>query len=213
MYISDSDELYEKLLRCNLFQNAPAFWWPQYGTFEVVVGAILTQNSQWKKVEQSLKNLRDNNLLTLETILTCNDVFLIECIRPSGMFRNKSKYIKRLSQAIKDDFDDFENFTCNVNRQWLLNQKGVGKETADSILCYACKRDVMVVDAYTNRLLNALGYAFEDYDDLQAWFCVESAEMAAQYHGMIVEYVKRYSKAKRVNIERLLEAPLIMSNV
>jgi len=200
MYISDSDELYEKLLSCNLLQNAPSFWWPQYGTFEVIVGAILTQNSQWKKVEQSLKNLRDNNLLSLKTILTCNNAHLIECIRPSGMFRNKSTYIKLLSRAIKDDFDDFETFTCNVDRTWLLHQKGVGKETADSILCYACKRDVMVVDAYTHRLLSALGYAFEDYDDLQAWFHVDSAEMAAKFHGMIVEYVKEYSRGKQVDV-------------
>jgi endonuclease-3 related protein len=199
--ILDSDELYEKLLTCNLLENAPAFWWPQYGTFEVVLGVILTQNSQWKKVEISLENLRNNNLLSIETILTCNDALLIECIRPSGMFRNKSKYIKRLSKAINDEFDDFENFTCNVDRTWLLRQKGIGKESADSILCYACKRDVMVVDAYTQRLLNALGYEFEDYDELQAWFHVESPKMAAQFHGMIVEYVKEHSRGKKVTIE------------
>ena len=204
MYISDSDELYEKLLRCNLLQNAPAFWWPQYGTFEVLLGAILTQNSQWKKVERSLANLRDNSLLSLETILTCNDAVLIECIRPSGMFRNKSKYIKLLAQSIKNDFEDFGSFTCNVDRAWLLNQKGVGKETADSILCYACKRPVMVVDAYTHRLLQVLGYEFEDYDDLQAWFDVDSAEMAAQFHGMIVEYVKEHSRGKQVDVTMLM---------
>ena len=63
----------------------------------------------------------------------------------------------------------------------------------------------MVVDAYTQRLLNALGYEFEDYDDLQAWFESENAEMAAQFHGMIVEYVKAHSKAKKVNIDFLLQ--------
>jgi endonuclease-3 related protein len=204
MLVSDSNELYEALLTCKLLENSPEYWWPEYGSFEVVLGAILTQNSQWSKVEKSLQNLKNNQLLSIENILTCNIELLIECIRPSGMFINKSKYIKLLSQAIKDDFEDFENFTCNVEREWLLSQKGVGKETADSILCYACRRSVMVVDAYTNRLLRALGYEFEDYDDLQAWFDVYDAKMAANFHGMIVEYVKNNSKRKVLNIDILI---------
>jgi endonuclease-3 related protein len=204
MLVSDSNELYEALLTCKLLENSPEYWWPEYGSFEVVLGAILTQNSQWSKVEKSLQNLKNNQLLSIENILTCNIELLIECIRPSGMFINKSKYIKLLSQAIKDDFEDFENFTCNVEREWLLSQKGIGKETADSILCYACGRSVMVVDAYTNRLLRALGYEFEDYDDLQAWFDVYDAKMAANFHGMIVEYVKNNSKRKVLNIDILI---------
>ncbi len=203
MLISDSNELYKLLLTCNLLENSPKFWWPNYGTFEVVLGVILTQNSQWSKVELSLENLKNNNLLSLENILTCKPELLIDCIRPSGMYKNKSIYIKLLAQAIKDEFDNFENFTCNVNREWLLSQKGIGKESADSILCYACKRPVMVVDAYTNRLLNALGYEFEEYDDLQAFFSVDDALMAANFHGMIVEYVKNNSKRKIVNIDKL----------
>ncbi|MEA1920337.1 MAG: 3-methyladenine DNA glycosylase [Campylobacterota bacterium] len=190
MIVSESYELYERLLRCKLLENSPEFWWPNYGSFEVIIGAILTQNSQWKRVEISLDNLRNNDLLSLENILTCKDELLIECIRPSGMFQNKSKYIKGLSQAISDDFGDFENFTCHVDREWLLKQKGIGKETADSILCYACKRCVMVVDTYTYRLLMALGYEFSEYDDLQSWFDVSDEVMAARFHGMIVEYVK-----------------------
>jgi endonuclease-3 related protein len=205
MLVSDSNELYEALLTCKLLENSPMYWWPGYGSFEVVLGAILTQNSQWIKVEKSLENLKNNKLLSLENILTCNIELLIECIRPSGMYKNKSRYIKLLSQAIKDDFNDFKSFTCKVDREWLLRQKGVGKETADSILCYACRRDVMVVDAYTNRLLKALGHEFEAYDDLQAWFEIYDAKMAAHYHGMIVEYVKANSRKKVVNTKKLFE--------
>ena len=200
MLVSDSRELYEKLLTCKLLENSPKFWWPSYGSFEVVLGAILTQNSQWIKVEKSLENLRDNDLLCVDSVLTCKDELLIESIRPSGMYKNKSKYIKLLAQAICNDFGDFESFTWKVDRQWLLKQKGIGKETADSILCYACKRPVMVVDAYTQRLLSALGYELKTYDELQDWFEIDSALMAAHFHGMIVEYVKNNSQRKSVDL-------------
>ncbi len=202
--ITDSNALFERLQNLALLEHKPKFWWPEYGTFEVAVGAILTQNANWNRVEVSLNNLRVFGLLELEAMLTCNDDMLIESIRPSGLFQSKSRYLKQLCKAISEDFGDFESFTCNVSREWLLEQKGIGKETADSILCYACKRNVMVVDAYTQRLLNALGYECEDYDDLQAWFSTEDALMAAQYHGMIVEYVKRHSKGKKVDVSGLI---------
>lgn len=201
--MSDSRELYERLLTCNLLKNSPKFWWPSYGTFEVVLGVILTQNSQFKRVEISLENLKNNSLNTIDNVLTCKSELLIECIKPSGMYINKSNYILTLCQAIKDDFNDFKNFTCKVDREWLLSQKGIGKESADSILCYACKRNVMVVDAYTNRLLKALGYEFEDYDELQSWFDVDDALMAANFHGMIVEYMKNNSTRKSVKLDKM----------
>jgi len=203
MQIETSRDLYASLSALNLLDEAPELWWPAYGTFEVVVGAVLTQNANWKRVEVSLENLRGYALLELEEMLTCKEELLLECIRPSGLFVNKTRVLKTLCSAIKETFGDFESFTCNVTRSWLLAQKGIGKETADSILCYACGREVMVVDAYTHRLLGALGYEFEDYDDLQAWFEVDDAAHAARYHGMIVEYVKRYSCARRVSLEAL----------
>ena len=204
MLVSDSDELYNALLTCKLLENSPEYWWPGYGTIEVVFGVILAQNSQWKKVEISLQNLKDSNLLSLENILTCKQEVLMEYICPSGMYKNKSRYILLLFQAIKEEFGDFESFTCKVDRRWLLSQKGIGKESADSILCYACKRAVMVVDAYTNRLLQALGYEFESYDDLQEFFRVDDAHMTALFHGMIVEYVKNNSHKKVVDISLML---------
>ena len=206
MYISCSNELYKKLLIYT--QNVDLYWWPGYGTFEVLIGAILTQNSNWNRVEISLENLRQNNLLELEALLTCKDELLIECIRPSGMFNSKSSYIKNIAAAIYEDFGDFEYFTCNVTRDWLLKQKGIGKETADSILCYACQHPVMVVDSYTHRLLSAFGYEFETYDDLQEWCMSEMGEDAmifAQYHGLVVNYMKANSKGKKVNIAPLIE--------
>ncbi len=214
MQIDDSFELYTQLESLNLLKNKPPFWWPNYGTFEVLLGAILTQNTRWEKVELSLQNLRDNDLLSLEALATVDSDILMSLIQPSGLYKSKAKYLGQLCNAIIDQYGDFEQFSYEVDRGWLLEQKGVGPETADSILCYGCKRDVMVVDAYTARLLDAFGYAFESYDGLQSW-CEsglihhfetdELANVYANFHGMIVEYVKAYSKGKRVDILRLTD--------
>jgi endonuclease III related protein len=210
--MTDSLELYRALEALDLLAEKPPMWWPQYGTFDVVVGAVLTQNSQWTRVEQSLANLRGADMLSADALAAIPVEALMELIRPSGLFKNKSKVLQLLSKAIVEDFADFETFRTEVSRDWLLAQKGVGPETADSILCYACGRDAMVVDAYTARLLSAFGYEFETYDDLQAW-CVEGLEghmetddparTYARFHGMIVEYVKRYKKGREVDVERL----------
>lgn len=127
----------------------------------------------------------------------------MELIRPSGLFKAKASNLIRLSRNLLDDFGDFGNFAQNVDREWLLRQKGIGPETADSILCYALKRPVMVVDSYTARLLRSYGYEFESYDELQEW-CEAGirAEMDEEklheafvrFHGMIVEYGKRKAK-------------------
>jgi len=210
--LPDAYALYGALERLNLLESSPPLWWPRYGTFEVVVGAVLTQNSQWSRVEQSLANLRGAQMLSPGAIAQCDAERLMELIRPSGLFKNKSKVIKALCGAMVEDFGGFDEFRSGVTREWLLEQKGIGPETADSILCYACGRDVMVVDAYTARLLNAFGYEFETYDDLQAWCteglegCFERGELPevyARFHGMIVEYVKRYKRGKNVSIEAL----------
>ncbi len=208
MYIDDSYELYKKLKSLKLLQESPSFWWPHYGSFEVVLGVILTQSTSWKNVEKSLVNLRVNDLLSLEGMSTCNLDVLMLHITPSGYYRNKAKYIKLLTQNIIETFGDFETFCTEVSREWLLAQKGVGQESADSILCYACKRCEMVVDSYTQKLLNALGYEFESYDELKYW-CEnihsyfsdeELPKVYAEFHGMIVEYMKRYSSRKAIEI-------------
>jgi endonuclease-3 related protein len=138
----------------------------------------------------------------------------MELIRPSGLIKAKSKNIILLCQAILEDFGSFELFKDEVTREWLLAQKGIGPETADSILCYACLREVMVVDSYTARLLRTFGYEFENYSDLQEWcergireHCDESIlqRTFAHFHGMIVEYVKRNTNGKSVIIPQLFQ--------
>ena len=210
--LSDSWELYTALERLDLLQNSQPLWWPQHGTFEVVVGAILTQNTQWTRVTVSLENLAQARVLTLEALSTIDPEVLMELIRPSGLINAKAANIIKLCQVIQEDFGSFEVFTHKVTREWLLAQKGIGPETADSILCYACLREVMVVDSYTARLLRAFGYEFESYNELQEW-CERGIRehcdskilqrTFAHFHGMIVEYVKRNTNGKSVIISPL----------
>jgi endonuclease III related protein len=210
--IDDGGELCRALERLNLLTAKPPMWWPGYGSFEVIVGAVLTQNSQWTRVERSLHNLRMQGLLSLDGIAGADRALLAELIRPSGLFTSKSRCLQELCRNIAETYGDFDTFCADTEREWLLAQRGIGPETADSMLCYACRRPVMVVDAYTARLLAALGRETEDYDDLQAW-CrhgIEGndttlAERYALFHGMIVEYAKRYKRGRSVEIALLLE--------
>ncbi len=206
--IESGHDLYTRLQQLDLLHDKPSKWWPNPYTFEVVIGAILTQNTQWTRVEVSLDHLRQYDLLTLEAVAESDIGLLRECIRQSGFYNAKSKNIKQLAQNILEYFGDLESFQFEVSREWLLSQRGIGPESADSILCYACQREVMVADKYTQQLLSALGWEFEAYDDIQQW-CMEGFDAEALhldfalFHGMIVEYMKRYKKGKAINIEAI----------
>ena len=209
MQLTDSYELYTLLEKQNLLERSQPLWWPQHGTFEVVVGAILTQNTQWVRVVASLDNLSQSGFLSLESLEHIDPETLMELIRPSGLIKAKAKNIILLCNAIRESFGTFEVFALEVDREWLLAQKGIGPESADAILCYACLRDAMVVDSYTARLLRAFGYEFEGYDELQEWceagirehFDESTLQQTfARFHGMIVEYVKNNSKGKKIDI-------------
>lgn len=195
-------------------------WWPRSRTFWVIVGSVLTQQSKWEKVEQSLENLEKAGIDSLEKLITCKPEVLCELIKPSGFYNTKAKNLQALSRAIVEEFGNFEFFCEAVSREWLLGQKGIGQESADSILCYACEREAMVVDAYSARLLHAFGYEFESYESLQAWFCegidthwhkvhalygreLSLNEVYARYHGKIVEFCKENSRGKVVDIKSL----------
>jgi len=207
MEFNNSYELLIELKNKNLLKTKPKRWWPGYGTFEVVIGAVLTQNTRWENVEKALNKLRmEYEKLRIEEIASYDSLYLAELIKPAGFYNQKSKRLIALSRNILRDFGDFENFKKNVNREWLLAQKGVGFETADSILCYACGREIMVVDAYTKRLLKKQGYEFESYDDLREWcergvqenwhklaeFYEDDLNLCfCRFHGKIVEFMKK----------------------
>lgn len=199
-------------LFCKLYENVAVEnkkWWPNFGTFEVVVGAILTQNTKWQKVELALQNLRRENLISAEKIAEISQEGLALLIKPSGFYNTKAKRLKALCEAIVRDFTDFENFALAVDREWLISQKGVGAESCDSILCYACARPEMVIDSYTLRILGALGYEFESYDEAKDFMSGldfakiyaltnlnDENEVYALYHGLCVEFCKAHLKGK-----------------
>ena len=214
--IQNATELF-KLLKAAGYDNKSrdSWWWPNSGSFEVVVGAILTQNTTWKNVEKSLQNLK--NYLNLEQFASLDTLALQELIRPSGFYRQKANYLKLLSNNILNEFQTFKNFQEQVTKEWLLTQKGIGHESADAILNYACYKEAFVVDSYTNRLLKAFDYEFNSYLELQEWIIdsfyngykevfptLSRANAYARSHGMIVEYCKVHSKRKKVEINELI---------
>lgn len=195
-------------------------WWPHSGTFEVIIGAILTQQTKWEKVEASLVNLKEHGLLSLEALSRADVGEIATCIKPSGFYNTKAKRLQVLCQQILNEFHTFERFQNEVTRKWLLAQKGIGMESADSILCYGCGREVLVVDSYTARLLEAFGYSFESYMQIQEWMQegivvnfdkipqmydteITLHTLYARFHGMIVEFAKEHIRGKNVNTEIL----------
>lgn len=205
--ISNSYELLEFLKKQNLLEGHPEFWWPSVSDFEILIGSILTQNTKWTNVEKSLENLRKLNLLSFEALIEVDLDVLISAITPSGFKNQKAQRLKLLAKNILEEFFDFENFCENVSRQWLLLQKGIGPETADAILCYACHQEFMVVDKYTQRLVSHFGFEFEDYHDLQAWceyginenydkiaklygYEISLNKLYCRFHGKIIEFMK-----------------------
>jgi len=199
-------EIYNFLNEKDLLRDSPKYWWPNAGTFEVVVGAILTQNTTWKNVEKSLGNLK--GFLTLEAFCSLGEEELKNAIRPSGFYNQKAPRLLALAKNIHDEFGNFHSFEEQVTREWLLMQKGIADESADAILCYACYRDEMVVDSYTKRLLKLFGIEFKRYREYKAFLEGGLKEVFrdkelnlvyARFHGMIVEYNKRAHKLESLH--------------
>ena len=205
--INNSYDLFVFLKNRNLLENSPPYWWPSHGGFETFIGAILTQNTKWENVEMSLSNLKEYEVLNLEKIAEINMQLFIKLITPSGFKNQKSKRLKQMCKNIINDFTTFESFQENVTRDWLLKQVGIGPESADAILCYACKQEEFVVDSYTNKLLQKFGYEFESYEDLKSWiefginenldkisgfyeFEISLNHIYCRLHGKIVEFMK-----------------------
>jgi len=195
-------------------------WWPHSGTEEVIIGAILTQQTKWEKVEMSLAQLKEQGLCSIEALSAGDIKQITSLIKPSGFYNTKATRLQQLCRNILENFGTFEVFKEEVSREWLLSQKGIGMESADSILCYACKREVFVVDSYTQRLLDALGYTFDDYTQLQEWMQegiethfdkiarlypspVSAHVIFARFHGKIVEFAKEHIRGKNVAVGTL----------
>lgn len=181
----------------------PQHWWPGESAFEVLVGAVLTQNTSWRNVERAIQNLRDADLLEPAVLYAVPVEELEELIRPAGYYRVKAKRLRRLLEFIVDRYGGSLEMMFDADpddlRERLLGVHGIGPETADSILLYAGQIPSFVVDAYTHRVFTRHGWiGFDaDYHQVQEYIEGELPREAAlynEYHALLVRLGKDYCR-------------------
>jgi endonuclease-3 related protein len=192
----------------------PMRWWPARTPFEVIVGAILTQNTSWGNVERAIANLRSAQMLTPSAISAARMARLAALVRPSGYFRQKAKKLKAFVRFLQREYGGslkrmFATPT-EVLREKLLSVHGIGPETADSILLYAGEHAVFVVDAYTHRIFGRHGITNgkPEYENVRA--LVEAAlprdsQLLNEFHALVVNTAKNWCRKKE---PRCAECPL-----
>jgi endonuclease-3 related protein len=183
----------------------PQHWWPAKTPFEVIIGAILTQNTSWTNVERAIANLREAGLLTPEGIRKVGLRRLERLIRPSGYFRQKARKLKEFCEFLSKEYRGslrkmFETPTILL-REKLLGVFGIGPETADSILLYAGGHAVFVVDAYTKRILTRHGWTDEKakYEDVRRMFERQfpgEVKRFNEFHALIVHTGKHFCRTR-----------------
>jgi len=184
----------------------PQYWWPAKTKFEVLVGAVLTQNAAWSNVEKAIANLKRENVLSFKKLLKIKEKKLAKLIRPAGYFNVKTKRLKNLLYFIQKSFSgnisSMRKMPLQQLREKLLNVNGVGKETADSIILYALDKPVFVIDTYTKRVLSRhhLSLPEDSYDEVQE-LCISSlkkdAELFNEYHALFVRVAKEYCRKNK----------------
>jgi endonuclease-3 related protein len=181
----------------------PQYWWPGDTPFEVLVGAVLTQNTAWTNVEKAIANLKRERVLTFSRMIRVAPDKLALLIRPSGYFNVKTTRLRNLLLFIHTRYSDSLSrmFSADpaVLRQQLLEVNGIGPETADSILLYAGEKPFFVVDAYTRRIFSRQGLISgnEDYRSVQDLFMdnlPRNTRFYNEYHALIVRIGKEYCK-------------------
>ena len=207
----------EQVFRRLKSRFGPQFWWPGDSAFEIVVGAVLVQNTNWKNVERALDNLRDAGLLAARSLYELPPEELEQLIRPAGYYRVKARRLRNLLGWLIDRFDgsleQMFHTPLDVLRAELLAVSGIGPETADSILLYAGGLPTFVVDAYTTRVLVRHGWidAEADYYRTKELFeenLPADAALFNEYHALLVrlgkEYCRKTPKCAGCPLEELL---------
>lgn len=177
-----------------------AEWWPSESPFEVAAGAILTQRTSWKNVQVAIGNLKSSAMMNPAAICSCDIASLHEIIRPSGFYRQKSRYLRSFSSHILDryggDIERMRDRPVSELRPELLSIEGVGPETADTIMLYALSLPSFVVDSYSFRLLNRLGiYSGRDYRYVKTMFEETlglDARRLSSAHAAVVMHCKEH---------------------
>jgi endonuclease-3 related protein len=178
-------------------------WWPGDTTFEVMVGAILTQNTAWTNVEKAISNLKKAKKLSFEALRRMPQKKLSQLIRPAGYFNVKADrlkcYLDFLDQECGGDLSKLKRKTMPAIREKLLAVKGVGPETADSILLYALNKTSFVIDAYTKRIFSRHGLAgsheaYERWREIFMRALPDDRGLYNDFHAQIVRTGKDYCR-------------------
>jgi endonuclease-3 related protein len=185
--------------------SGPQKWWPAKTRFEVIAGAILTQNTAWSNVEKAINNLRRSGLLLPEKIRQIDNRSLAARLRPAGYYNIKAKRLKNFVSFLYSQYggsiDKLSSEDTDKLRRSLLNVNGIGPETCDSIMLYALNKKVFVVDAYTKRVFSRHGFFKEscDYHAVQKYFMnnlPKSERLYNEYHALIVRLAKEFCRTK-----------------
>lgn len=192
-------QIYKKLLA----GHGPQHWWPGDSRFEIMVGAVLTQNTAWTNVERAIANLKCAQVLAPEKILAAHPRRLASWLKPSGYFNVKARRLKAMCRWLveRGGVRRLAGMPTADLRHALLSVNGIGPETADDILLYALDRPVFVVDAYTHRLFKRLGLSKgkQDYESTRAMFenaLGNDAALFNEYHALIVLHGKDVCRTK-----------------
>lgn len=182
-------------------------WWPADSAFEVMVGAILTQNTAWQNVEKAIDNLKKENLLSVSKLTKIPLTKLARLVKPSGYYNIKAKHLKAmldfLMSEYKGDINKMKQQNIRILRKQLLNINGIGDETADSILLYALNKPVFVVDSYTKRIFARHNFFDKTtpYIKVQNLFMnnlPKSVNIYNEYHALLVRLAKDYCRSKPI---------------
>jgi endonuclease-3 related protein len=194
-------ELYQLLYE----RFGPQHWWPGQGMLEIAVGAILTQNTNWGNVEKAIANLKQTDCLSIEALSRLDDSELARLIRPAGYYNVKTKRLKNfiawLVGSFGGELSAVGQAQTETLREQLLAVKGIGPETADSILLYAFQKSIFVVDAYTARIASRhrLIEAGADYETLRRLFqdnLPPQTQLFNEYHALLVRCGKEYCRPR-----------------
>lgn len=195
----DLNLAYKKLYKA----FGPQRWWPGDTPFEIIVGAILTQNTNWGNVEKAIANLKRGGLLSAKKLVAIHPATLASLIRPAGYFRVKTKRLKNFLKFFLNGYggkiEALKARKAGLLRDELLSVNGIGQETADSILLYALEKPIFVVDAYTKRILNRHYLVPEEttYEEVQQIFMDHLAHKVPlfnEFHALLVKCGKHYCR-------------------
>lgn len=192
------NQIYQKLLE----HFGKQHWWPAETKFEVIIGAILIQQTNWRAVERAIENLKSEGLLNPTSLATASLERVQRLIRNLNFYRQKARRIVNFSRHLVErhdgSLDKLFGKSIEEVRKELLSLDGIGKETADSILLYAANRLIFPIDAYTTRLCERLGIGNLKYEELKKLFertLPEDLEIYKEFHALIDKLGKTYCKA------------------